>query len=65
MKNIKRILNLFVLIAVFFNLQAYAGTIITDCEELSICSTKTKVNGPISSFFSKVTGMNFLVSGIL
>lgn len=35
------------------------------CEEMSMCPTIQDVNGPVSSFLSKISGMNALVTGVL
>ena len=62
---LKIVFSLIMFLSLFLNHLAFAASIISDCEELSVCPATTKVNGPVSSFFSKVTGMNLLVSGIL
>ena len=60
-KNI--ILAIFIITT--FSLPVFSKSDPFNCSEMSICPSLEKVNGPISSFFSKVTGMNFMLSSIL
>lgn len=60
--NIKKIF--LILCVAFYSLPVLALDNFT-CEEMKICPSSVKVNGPVSSFFSKVTGVNFLLTSVL
>ena len=58
----KKFVSLFLVL--MLSLPAIAS-IQMSCDEASLCPDVSKVNGPVSSFFSKVSGMNSLISSIL
>lgn len=64
MKNIKSI-TLLATFMLFMGLINPAVALEGSVCDTSMCPTPVKVNGPVSSALSKVTGMNFLLSSIL
>ncbi len=64
MMTVKRILNIIICLVIISSTPARALQNLT-CEEMSLCPALQDVNGPVSSFLSKVTGMNAIVTGVL
>lgn len=62
--TIKKILTLIISL-VLVNISPVQAIENLTCEEMSLCPAIQDVNGPVSSFLSKITGMNTLVTGVL
>lgn len=62
--TIKKILTLIISL-VLVNISPVQAIENLTCEEMSLCPAIQDVNGPVSSFLSKITGMNTLLTGVL